>query len=623
MSNLFTKFLFLLLLHNIICAGTERHLVDDLFDGLYNKEIYSGYLETDVNGTELFYIFTPSQSFPEKDPIVLWLNGGPGCSSTTGLFEEIGPVLFKDFEPIPVLNDYSWNKNANVFYIESPGGVGFSTLENPEFYYNDSIQAVSLNIAVQNFFKIFPEYQNRPFFIAGESYAGTYIPYLVREMFRYMDNNSSAIQLNLKGMLIGNPYVYEETDFEDSMVEFFFSHALISLDTYEKYLEECPHLPQIERVLRTYEEKEDHKFEPIINTEAPYPWKNVSAACNEARNETREQLLGINMYGIHKACPSPEETPTELKNIFGDSDNYEKYSEKNIYKAMMKKRINQKYRRHIYGERYSNENEDPQNISDYDYAVNYLPQCGETKYTPLFLNNETIKEKLGVDKNITHYSCFQYINYKWGDSYDFFTNDIKALYEKKNFTTWLFSGTEDIAVATLGTLRFLYNIKIPIKEEWKKWKVDDQVAGMEQSYDHGLRFITVKGVGHMVPEDNPRIAKFLFDKFLEFNRIEPQPQPQPTDTDPPQTDPQPTDTDPQPTDTDPPTTDPPTTDPQSTDSPKEDEGFPVWAIVLISVVGVAIIAVVVFILMRKRRKSPEQEIVENARKLKELTDSLK
>ena len=121
-----------------------------------------------------------------------------------------------------------------------------------------TIQAKSLNIAIQNFFKIFPEYQNHTFFITGESYAGTYIPHLVTKMFKYMDENPDAIKLNLKGFLIGNPYTFEDTDFEDSMVEFFFSHALISFETYEKYLKECPHWPQIERIYFPYIEKEDY-----------------------------------------------------------------------------------------------------------------------------------------------------------------------------------------------------------------------------------------------------------------------------------------------------------------------------------------------------------------------------
>ena len=146
----------------IFTQTSEKHLVNDLFNGLYKKEIYSGYLKTDIEGTELFYIFTPSQSSPENDPIILWLNGGPGCSSTTGLFEEIGPVLFIPNKKEPILNEYAWNKNASVIFIESPGGVGFSKLKDPKFFYNDEIQAVSLNIAIQNFFKIFTEYQNHP-----------------------------------------------------------------------------------------------------------------------------------------------------------------------------------------------------------------------------------------------------------------------------------------------------------------------------------------------------------------------------------------------------------------------------------------------------------------------------
>ena len=200
-----TSFIFLLFQLIKITQNSDRHLVKDLFNGLYDKEIYSGYLKTDVEGTELFYVFTPSQSSPENDPIILWLTGGPSCSSIFNLLEENGPVIFIPNKKEPILNEYAWNKNANVFYIESPGGVGFSKLKDPNFYYDDEIQAISLNIAIQNFFKIFTEYQNHPFYISGESYAGTYIPHLVIKMFKYMDENPNAIKLKLKGFLIGNP----------------------------------------------------------------------------------------------------------------------------------------------------------------------------------------------------------------------------------------------------------------------------------------------------------------------------------------------------------------------------------------------------------------------------------
>ena len=103
----------------ILIKASEKNLVNDLFNGLYKKDIYSGYLKTDNVDTELFYIFTPSQSSPKEDPVILWLNGGPGCSSLEGFLEEIGPVKFKPYESNPVINEHSWNKNANLIFIES------------------------------------------------------------------------------------------------------------------------------------------------------------------------------------------------------------------------------------------------------------------------------------------------------------------------------------------------------------------------------------------------------------------------------------------------------------------------------------------------------------------------
>ena len=550
----------------IFTQTSEKHLVNDLFNGLYKKEIYSGYLKTDIEDTELFYIFTPSQSSPENDPIILWLNGGPGCSSTTGLFEEIGPVLFIPNKKEPILNEYAWNKNASVIFIESPGGVGFSKLKNPNFFYNDEIQAVSLNIAIQNFFKIFPEYKKNIFYITGESYAGTYIPHLVIKMFKYMDENKDAIKLNLKGFLIGNPYSFEDTDFEDSMIEFFFSHALLSFETYEKYMKECPHWPQIEKIYFPYEEKKDYKFEPIIDNFI-YPWKNVTRTCNEARYETAKAINGINGYGILKECPSNDtifKLRKEFNNINYDETNL--HSEQNVFIKKIRQNINNKYRRYT-GLYLNNNNSNSSNETE--FAENYLSGCGNSYYTSNFLNDNITKEKLGVDKSIIHYSCAD-LYYKWGDSMNYYKNDIKELSKNKNFTSWLFSGTEDVAVATLGTLRFLNELNYTIKEKWKKWKVDGQIAGMEQTYDYNLKFITVKGVGHMVPEDNPKVAKVLLDNFLAFNKYEPK---------------------------------------------TENDSFPVWAIALISIVSFLIILAVIIIIIRVKRRKDSVEDIEEQGKL--------
>ena len=82
-------FLILLYLLSFSNQGT-RNFVDKLFGDLYTGEIYSGYLETKISGNELFYVYMPSQNSPETSPLLLWLNGGPGCI----VKYQINPSLF-------------------------------------------------------------------------------------------------------------------------------------------------------------------------------------------------------------------------------------------------------------------------------------------------------------------------------------------------------------------------------------------------------------------------------------------------------------------------------------------------------------------------------------------------
>ena len=79
--------------------------------GIDTVQQYTGYLDVKDEGKHFFFWFFESRNDPENDPIVLWLNGGPGCSSMTGLFFELGPSAI-DVELKPIYNPYSWNNNA-------------------------------------------------------------------------------------------------------------------------------------------------------------------------------------------------------------------------------------------------------------------------------------------------------------------------------------------------------------------------------------------------------------------------------------------------------------------------------------------------------------------------------
>ncbi|KAL9331458.1 hypothetical protein ACSQ67_001068 [Phaseolus vulgaris] len=168
---------------------------------------YSGYITVDdQHQRALFYYFVEAQKDPTSKPVVLWLNGGPGCSSIgVGALIEHGPFKPRDSNVL-VKNHYSWNK--------------------------DEITARDNLVFLQRWFIEFPQYSNNDFFITGESYAGHYAPQLAQLIVQTKTN------INLKGIAIGNPLMEFDTDL-NSKAEFLWSHGLISDSTYGLFTRVC------------------------------------------------------------------------------------------------------------------------------------------------------------------------------------------------------------------------------------------------------------------------------------------------------------------------------------------------------------------------------------------------
>ena len=162
----------------------EHNKVENLFGDLYTGDIYSGYLKTRIDGNELFYIYAPTQNNPNTAPVLLWLNGGPGCSSLFGMLAEVGPVTSDNFANEFKRNPFSWNTNTNLIAIEQPAGVGFTKKVDPHFHWTDEITAENLLYGVKDFLNEF-NLKGRDFYIAGESYAGIYVPILAYKIIEY------------------------------------------------------------------------------------------------------------------------------------------------------------------------------------------------------------------------------------------------------------------------------------------------------------------------------------------------------------------------------------------------------------------------------------------------------
>ncbi|CCI43641.1 unnamed protein product [Albugo candida] len=211
----------------------EEHQIINLpnsIDPIQFKQ-FAGHIQLEEN-EKLFYWYTESQNDPANDPIVLWLNGGPGCSSLGGFFTENGPFVVQNDATVR-LNPYSWNRKVNLLWLESPVGVGFSFPLQNASYYTDDIVAAKTYEFLAKFFTRYSELQERDFYITGESYAGIYIPFLVNLLVQ-----KPLSIVKLKGFAVGNPYTDENID-NNAMVDYYHSHALVSPENYEQMIKLC------------------------------------------------------------------------------------------------------------------------------------------------------------------------------------------------------------------------------------------------------------------------------------------------------------------------------------------------------------------------------------------------
>ncbi|XP_045486471.1 venom serine carboxypeptidase-like [Pieris rapae] len=175
-----------------------------LFEGVKS---YSGFFTVDekYDSNSFFWYFPVEGKQVYETPWIIWLQGGPGVSSLSGLFEEIGPLSVSKLGAIK-RNPFTWLRNHSILFIDNPIGSGYSFTNHPDGYVtNMATYSKHLFSTVEQFLHVFPELRSAPLYIAGESYAGKYVPALGVELHRAKRNGS--LNVNLQGFLIGNALV--------------------------------------------------------------------------------------------------------------------------------------------------------------------------------------------------------------------------------------------------------------------------------------------------------------------------------------------------------------------------------------------------------------------------------
>ena len=453
-------------------------------------KVYSGYLTVPgpVAGYEkldIHYQFHEAQTNPSRAPVATWHQGGPGGSSMYGAYAEMG--YFQVNGSATYVNEYAWNKVANMLYLESPAGSG----QNSGFSicyqggqptgcsWNDTSQGEAYAKTLREFYNQFPEYkvctqrgsshthththahtfhpQSNDLYLTGESYSGQYIPNIAY----YIQNNPSVVS-NLKGIMVGNGCWGGDANTvncngpnsDQNNADMFWGKGLVSKKTYEHIYKVCP-----------------------------FP-DTSSSACQSALNQIQTEVGPYNIYDIYDNCPQND--------------------------AWLEKAGKTKRWLHEHLVRHMPNPQEGRRVLDamqggYDWS------CGGMAAEANYMLRADVQKALHLTKG-AGVSSFNY--YSSGPAsvtlYPHLIGKIRVL---------IYNGDSDACVPYKGneewTTSMVTKGVVTQTKAWHPWYAGEGIpAGYLTSYTKNFAFITIRLAGHMVPTFQPKPALTFFERYL-------------------------------------------------------------------------------------------------------------
>ncbi|GBF96984.1 serine carboxypeptidase-like [Raphidocelis subcapitata] len=497
------------------------------FQGPLPSKHYGGYITVDeAAGRHLYYYVALSESDPAGDPVLLWLNGGPGCSSFDGFLYEHGPFNFQftdeSYSRLRLTaNPFAWNKAATVVFLDSPAGVGLSYSETPgDYVTNDTQTAADTEVFLRRFFERYPELREQDFYITGESYAGIYVPNAVRAV---VEGNRKGREpaINIQGYLVGNGCTDAEFD-GNALPPFAAGKSLISQRMYSKLDRDC-----------------DGNY-----------WKaRDDGDCAARLADIQEDLSALNIYDILEPCrhgpkppaPSPSQPagPSHLQPASASSSSSSSAAsagggagaEVAAGAAFARALREREQLRARAAERYSSllrthrgwpvtgavPDGRVANWAQLMGGLSHAPPCTDDSEGSLWLNDPAVRSAL-------HAAPIDAVGAPWTVCSDriIYTHDAgsmiwihREMTQKRGLRALIYSGDHDMAVPHTGTEAWTAALGLKKRSGWQPWYVGSprQVAGYRVEYE-GLTFATIKGAGHMVPQNKPAESLAMLQRFL-------------------------------------------------------------------------------------------------------------
>lgn len=421
----------------------------------------AGYVTVDqTNGRALYYFFTASQR-SESDPLVIWFTGGPGCSSLIALFEEHGPFRMNfTAEGTGIqLNPYTWSTVANVLYVESPAGVGFS-YSNTSSDYNvgDLRTAEDAYLVLQGFLAKFPQYRSNPFWVTGESYGGHYVPEFAYYVAMRNNEVPKSQHINLQGIMAGNPWTSPEHE-AFGVTDNWWDRGMISEAVHNDINTYCTYKDITFWIINNVSVAATLRASPV----APFPDEmtpNQTICFNALVKGSLKEFGGVNILGVYlDVCNNG------TQGDIPDQPNY----------------------------------------------------CADNQLTT-YLNLLEVQQAINVlNPPVAWAECSSKVHYRKEDTESSVLYAYRYFIENTTARILVYSGDNDAIVPYTGTRRWIKVLDRPIVDDLHQWWVNTngpQVGGWATKYDR-LTFTTVRAAGHEVPYMQPKRALHMFQTFIE------------------------------------------------------------------------------------------------------------
>ncbi|RAK80715.1 putative serine carboxypeptidase [Aspergillus fijiensis CBS 313.89] len=250
-------------------------------------------------GNSLFFWLFQAEDPAHDDNLIIWFNGGPGCSSLIGLLSGNGPFAFVGNSTELERNPHSWTQLGHVLYIDQPVGTGLSTASEPYPLSDNEGVTAYLYAWLQSFFTHFPQLRSKQIHLMGESYAGIYIPYLASAIVHHQ----ASFPLHLRSISLG------DATFGNSV-------AMSTIPTVAYMRSQQSRLQIPPEILDAFIEGDSIcRFDQVLHQAAQYPPKGPIPIPEEAEddNETPDQQQTCSSDTAAAAAMQPPlTTPEEI-----------------------------------------------------------------------------------------------------------------------------------------------------------------------------------------------------------------------------------------------------------------------------------------------------------------------